>query len=103
MGLLVAAAVAITTSLATTFAVVTSASASTLRSQILGGYIAYLNNLNIEVQSLARHGVVEVHLNALLGYLLNDTVHAVTLSVAHWDNVAYDEQLLGQLAVNHEN
>ena len=90
--------------LATALAIaVATAVATALRSQILGSYVTYLNNLNVEVQGLAGHRVVKVPLYGLLCYLLNGAEHTVTLSVAHRNLVADSEQLLSYLAINHKD
>ena len=82
--------------------VLAAATAATLRSQILGLYIAYAYDLNLKVEYLASHRVVEVHLHGLLSYLFDSAEHTVALVVAHRYLVANEQHLLSQLAVDHK-
>ena len=100
-----AAAVVATATIATFVAaaiVLAAATAATLRSQILGLYVAYAHNLNLEVEHLASHRVVEVHLHGLLAHLADSAEHTVALVVAHRYLVANEQHLLSQLAVDHK-
>ena len=103
--LLVAAAVVATATLAalvTAVVVLAAATAATLGSQVLGLYVAYAYDLHLEVEHLAGHRVVEVHLNGLLSYLFDGAEHTVALVVAHRDLVANEQHFLSQLAVDHK-
>ena len=61
-------------------AIATAATARTL--QILRSHVANRHNLNVEVQGLTGHRVVEVHLNGLLGDLLENQSFGSDLEVA---------------------
>ncbi len=102
---LVAAAVVATATIAALVAaavVLATATAATLRSQIFGLYVAYAYDLNLEVECLAGHRVVEVHLNALLCHLADGAEHTVALIVAHRYLIANEQHLVGDLAVDHK-
>ena len=71
--------------------------------QVLGRYVAHRNDLDVEVERLAGHRVVEVHLDVLVADLLDRAHHAVALGVAHRHLAADEEDILGELAVHHED
>ena len=103
---LVAAAVVATATVAALVAtaiVLATAAAAALRSQILGLYVAYANNLNLEVEHLASHRVVEVHLHGLLANLADSAEHTVTLVIAHRYLITNEQHLLSQLAIDHKD
>ena len=99
---LVAVAVIVAAALAA-LVVATARTARAVTLQILGRYIAYRDYLDLEVEGLAGHRVVEVHLYGLLANLFDDTQHAVALCVAHGYLRAYEKDVLGQLAIYHKD
>lgn len=100
---LLIATVTIPVATVTIVATIATTAAATLRCQILGGYIANRDDLYLEVEGLARHRVVEVHLHALLANLANDAEHAVALSIAHGYLRTYEEDILYDFAIDHED
>jgi hypothetical protein len=77
---LLVATVAVATIAALVIAAATTAVATTATTrslEILGSNVAYLNNGNLEVESLTCHRVVEVHNYALALNSLNDTHHSL--------------------------
>ena len=102
---LVAAAVVATATIAALVAaavVLTAATAATLWSQILGLYVAYAYDLNLKVEHLAGHRVVEVHLYGLLCHLTDGAEHTVALVIAHRYLIANEQHLISDLAIDHK-
>ena len=87
---------------ATAAAVVSAVSARAAALQVFGRYVAHRYDLDVEVERLAGHRVVEVHLHGLLADLLDDAHHAVALIVAHRNLRTHEEDVLGEFAVHHE-
>ena len=88
---------------ATLLAIATAVTARAAALQILGRYVAYRDYLDLEVEGLTGHRVVEVHLYGRLANLLHYTQHAVALGVSHRNLRANEENILGQLAIYHED
>jgi len=83
-------------------AAVATAAAAACRLQVFGRYVAYRNDLDLEIEGLAGHRMVEVHFHGLFAHLLDGTDHAVALCIAHRHLRTCEEDVFGQLAVHHE-
>ena len=71
-------------------------------SEFLLGSFAYAYNLSLEVEGLACHLVVEVHLHYILCHLENYAWDHCAHAVHHWDGVADNEKILADLSVDLE-
>ena len=61
------------TSLMIAAAAVATAAAAACRLQVFGRYVAYRNDLDLEIEGLAGHRMVEVHFHGLFAHLLDGT------------------------------
>ena len=71
--------------------------------ELLLGSFSYCEHLSLEMECLARHLMVEVHLHAVLAYLHNYARDHATHWAYHRDCVADNEKVLADLAVNLES
>jgi hypothetical protein len=70
--------------------------------QVFGRHVAHGHHFHLEVQRLARHRVVEVHLHRFVAHFFHHAHHAVALGVAHRYLRALEQDVFGYLAVYHE-
>ena len=80
----------------------TALPAAAFAGQVFRRHVAHRDHLHVEVERLARHRVVEVHLHGIVADLLHHAQHTLALCVGHRSLAAHEENILGQLAVDHE-
>ena len=86
---------------ATAFAV-TTATATATRSEVLVGRLAHVENFSREMEVLARHIVVEVHLHVLVANLADDASNRATVGGLH-HQLGTDFHHVHQHIVLHEH
>ena len=87
--------------LATTFAI-TAATTAAARSKVLVGGLTHVEDLAREMEVLARHVVVEVHLHVLVANLADDTGNRTTVGGLH-HQLGADFHHVHQHVVLHEH
>ena len=68
--------------------------------KFLSGGLAYRFHLSCEMEGLACHGMVEIHLDAVFSYAVNLSLDDLSLGVEHGDDIAYDEKVFAYLSLD---
>lgn len=108
----IAVVAAMASALAVTAASATVASAAAMRlrkvlavetfCKLLLSSFAYRYDLTCEMEGLACHSMIEVHLHAVFRHFENYTWDNAAHTVEHWDGVAWNEEIFAYHAVHLE-